>query len=59
MRILVIGKNGQLGQSIRKVVDEDNNYLDKNHFTFIGREQFNLASINDISYYLNKNLFVI
>jgi dTDP-4-dehydrorhamnose reductase len=59
MRILVIGKNGQLGQSIRKVVDEDNNYLDKNHFTFIGREQFNLASINDISYYLNNTKFDI
>ena len=60
MRVLVTGKNGQLGQSIKKIVDEKkitnlSNYI----FTFIGREELNLEYIDSIRSYFDVNEFNI
>jgi dTDP-4-dehydrorhamnose reductase len=51
MRILVTGKNGQLGRSIQKIVDN------KNIFVFVGRDQLDLTSISSIETYFNNNKF--
>ena len=60
MRILITGKNGQLGQSIKKIVDErkfpnPNNY----EFVFIEREELNLEDIASIKPYFDINEFNI
>jgi|APSaa5957512493_1039668.scaffolds.fasta_scaffold13552_2 dTDP-4-dehydrorhamnose reductase len=60
MRILITGKNGQLGQSIKKIVDERKfpnliNY----EFVFIGREELNLEDIASIKPYFDINEFNI
>ena len=62
MRILVTGKNGQLGRSIQKLVNADtkiNNNQSSNNFIFVGREELDLSSESNISHYLNKNKFDI
>jgi len=62
MRILVIGKNGQLGRSIQKIVNTgtkiDNNQS-PNDFIFVGREELNLSSESSISHYFDNNKFDI
>jgi len=62
MRILVIGKNGQLGRSIQKIVNTgtkiDNNQS-PNDFIFVGREELNLSSESSISHYFDNNKFNI
>ena len=46
MKILVTGKNGQLGQSINKIVDEKKiAQLSNFDFVFVGREELNLEHI--------------
>ena len=46
MKILVTGKNGQLGQSINKIVDEKKiGQLSNFDFVFVGREELNLEYI--------------
>ena len=52
MRILVIGKNGQLGRSIQKIVSEDNSQ-NKNWFIFVGRDELDLSSEDNITNYFN------
>jgi len=52
MRILVTGKNGQLGRSIHKVVG-NNEQTDE--FIFVGREELDLNSENSISHYFDNN----
>jgi dTDP-4-dehydrorhamnose reductase len=52
MRILIIGKNGQLGQSINKLVSE-NKYNDE--FVFVGRGELDLSSESNISHYFSNN----
>jgi len=47
MKILVTGKNGQLGRSIQKLIS---NY-DDHEFTLAGREDLDLSSSNSISKY--------
>ena len=60
MRILVIGKNGQLGQSIKKNVDEKKIHdLNNYDFVFIGREELNLEHIENIKSYFDLNEFNI
>lgn len=62
MRILVTGKNGQLGRSIRKVINADikrDNNQSSNEFIFVGREELDLSSESKISYYFNNNKFDI
>ena len=58
MRILVTGKNGQLGKSINKVVNTGNgknNYQQDNEFIFAGREELDLSSERSISHYFDRS----
>jgi len=58
MRILVTGKNGQLGQSINKLINIEakNKYnLNSNEFIFVGREELDLSSKSGIDNYFNNN----
>jgi len=62
MKILVTGKNGQLGKSIQKTVNTDNK-IDNNHspndFIFVGRGDLDLSSESSISQYFKNNKFDI
>jgi len=58
MRILVTGKNGQLGRSIYKIVNTDtkiDNNQSSNEFIFVGREELDLSSESSISHYFDSN----
>jgi len=58
MRILVTGKNGQLGKSIHKIVNTGNgknNYQQDNEFIFVGREELDLSSESGISHYFDRS----
>jgi len=62
MRILVTGKNGQLGRSIQKLVNTDtkiDNNQSSNYFIFAGREELDLRSESNINHYFNNNKFDI
>jgi len=62
MRILVTGKNGQLGKSIQRIVNTDtkiDNNQSYNDFIFVGREELDLGSESNISHYFNNNKFDI
>jgi len=62
MRILVTGKNGQLGRSIQKIVNADpkiDNNQSTNDFIFVGREELDLSSESSISHYFGNNKFDI
>ena len=62
MRILVTGKNGQLGRSIQKTVNADTkigNNQSPNEYIFVGKEDLDLSSENSISHYFNNNKFDI
>ena len=62
MRILVTGKNGQLGRSIQKIVNTDTkigNNQSPNDFIFVGREELDLSSESSISHYFDNNKFDI
>jgi len=54
MKILVIGKNGQLGKSLNNIVC---NRKDSKNFIFIGRNQLNLCNTESIRNYFKKNIF--
>ena len=52
MRILVIGKDGQLGESIQSLVvgtEQDSNFI------FVGREELDLSNSNSIDRYFEVN----
>jgi len=56
MRILVTGKNGQLGRSIYKIVNTVNgDNLLPNEFIFVGREELDLSSESRISHYFESS----
>jgi len=60
MRILVTGKNGQLGRSIRKMVyAKSNNIKTHDEFIFVGREELDLNSDKNIFRYFHNNKFDI
>jgi len=62
MRILVTGKNGQLGRSIQKIVNTNNkiyNNQNSNEFIFVGRKDLDLSSESNISHYFINNKFDI
>ena len=60
MRILVTGKNGQLGRSIKKIVVEKKiTKLTNYDFIFVGREELNLEHIESIKSYFDVNDFNI
>ena len=52
MKILVTGKNGQLGKSIHKSVTNNKKI---NEFVFVGREELDLSSTDNIISYFNQN----
>jgi dTDP-4-dehydrorhamnose reductase len=54
MRILVTGKNGQLGRSIHKLVT---NTEQTDDFVFVGREELDLSNQNNIARYFENNVF--
>lgn len=56
MRVLVTGKNGQLGNSIHKIVT---NNRQANEFIFVGREALDLGCSNNITDYFYHNNFDI
>ena len=56
MKILVIGKSGQLGQSINKIVS---NAQSNNEFVFVGRDQLDLSNENNVASYFESNDFDI
>ena len=56
MRILVIGKNGQLGKSLHKLVEKRKDY---DIFTFVGRQTLDFSDDANIKHYFEKNLFNI
>ena len=56
MRILVTGKNGQLGKSIHKLVT---NTEQTDDFVFVGREELDLSDGNNIAHYFEGNAFDI
>ena len=58
MRILVTGKNGQLGRSIYKIVSTEvkaDNNLSSSKFIFVGREELDLSNNSSIINYFNNN----
>ena len=62
MRILVTGKNGQLGKSIDKIVNANtkaNNSQDSNEFIFVGRAELDLSKQDSITNYFDNNKFDI
>ena len=56
MKILVIGKSGQLGQSINKIVS---NTQSSNEFVFVGRDELDLSNENNVASYFENNDFDI
>ena len=58
MRILVTGKDGQLGQSFQRLIDEKNSASQNdNTFIFIGKEDLDFVDSNCINDYFRKNSF--
>jgi len=59
MKILVTGKNGQLGRSIHKTIHtnntETNASQNRNEFIFVSRKELDISSDSSISYYFNNN----
>lgn len=62
MKILVTGKNGQLGKSIHKIINADSkidNNQSSNEFIFVGREELDFNNESNISWYFDNNKFDI
>ncbi|MDC1046894.1 dTDP-4-dehydrorhamnose reductase [Candidatus Pseudothioglobus singularis] len=61
MKILVTGKNGQLGQSIKRLLDEKCiANLSSFSFIFTSREELNLENLESIqSYFVNSDIDII
>jgi len=55
MKILITGKNGQLGKSIHKIVNTNN--FSSDEFIFVGREELDLSNKNNINSYFEINKF--
>ena len=56
MKILVTGKNGQLGKSIHKIVTSNEK---KSEFVFVGREELDLSNKDNIAHYFEGSAFDI
>ena len=56
MKVLIIGKNGQLGQSIKKIISLGNI---KDEYSFVGRSELDLSDSENITTYFNQNKFNI
>ena len=58
MRVLVIGKNGQVGQSIKNIVNVTSNANQKNYdFVFVGRNELDISNASNIQAFFEKNKF--
>ena len=58
MRVLVTGKNGQVGQSIKNIVNKTSiNSLKNYQFVFVGRDELDLSKVYSIEAYFKKNKF--
>lgn len=59
MKIAIIGKNGQLGRSLQKLVGfkKYNENNDKPIYTFIGRDELDLSISSNIELFFEKNRF--
>ncbi len=58
MKILIIGSSGQLGKSIKKIVEhKKNKNSHKFDFVFTGRRELDLSQISSIKSYFDKNKF--
>jgi dTDP-4-dehydrorhamnose reductase len=58
MKILVTGKTGQLGSSIKKIVDQKKDfYLNNFEFKFIGKDELCLKHVSDIRSFFKINSF--
>ncbi|MBE0472316.1 MAG: dTDP-4-dehydrorhamnose reductase [Methyloprofundus sp.] len=55
--ILVTGKNGQLGQSLQKVVIQNSELSIQHAFIFVGRDQLDLASPQSITDFFRSQRF--
>ena len=58
MRILVNGKNSQLGQSINKLINVETKMdikLNLNRFIFVGKGELDLSSQSNINHYFDNN----
>jgi dTDP-4-dehydrorhamnose reductase len=56
MRILITGRNGQLGKSISKAVTSSQS---TDEFFFIGRDEIDLSNATSIAHYFDNNSFDI
>lgn len=56
-RILVTGKNGQLGQSLQKAVIQNSALSIQHSFTFVGRDELDLACSDSISSFFSNQRF--
>ncbi len=54
MRVILIGKNGQMGRSFQSIVDKKKQI---NNFTFVGRDELDLTNDNNIDKYFDNNDF--
>lgn len=59
MKILVIGKNGQLGQSLKRITHLSNSE-NIDTYVFVGKEEIDLTDLNSIkSYFANRSYDLI
>lgn len=56
-RVLVTGKNGQLGQSLQKVVTQNSELSIQQSFAFVGRDELDLASPQSIFDFFKSQRF--
>jgi len=54
MKILIIGKNGQLGKSINKAVSKVDKFF---QFDFVGREELDLSNFDNIDSFFNNHAY--
>ncbi|WP_417447186.1 dTDP-4-dehydrorhamnose reductase [Kangiella sp.] len=56
-RVLVTGKNGQLGQSLQKAVIQNSALTIQHSFSFVGRDELDLACSESISAFFSNQHF--
>jgi dTDP-4-dehydrorhamnose reductase len=54
MRVILIGKNGQMGRSFQSILGKKKQI---NNFTFVGRHELDLTNDNNIEKYFDNNHF--
>ena len=59
MKILVIGKDGQLGKTIKDFISSNYTNTYKHDISFIGRKDLNLTNIDKINFFFDKKKYDI